>query len=116
MKLIAKIFSLLLVSFLIFSVYACGQSKKQKELTIDERYPKPWKEPNGQELLVISQTLIKKNVTGCGEYYLRKSSQDSGEYLIGCTSDGVNWSYYIIWPQIEDVMGPYTDESIEKPG
>mgnify|MGYP006948856663 CR=1 FL=1 len=110
-KSIFSITTFLVVLFLV----SCGDNKSHKSLTVDEQYPKPWREPNNEEFVSIGKTLVKNNVTGCGEYYLRSSSQSKGSYLVGCSSDGTNWTYYMVWVYAEKVMGPYTDTTVEKP-
>lgn len=99
---------LLTLSFLTISLSLFSKEE------INKNYPLPWREPQGQEFISIQQTLIKNNVKGCGEYYIR-SSKDDAEYLVGCTRDGRVWTYYIIWTATQKAMGPYTDKSIKKP-
>jgi hypothetical protein len=89
--------------------------KENSKMSIEEQYPNPWREPNHEEFIEIGQTFLKNKVSGCGEYYIRPSSQNSNEYLVGCSSDGVVWKYYFVWPKIQNVMGPYIDTTIQKP-
>lgn len=104
----------LLISLtLIFNsliIVSCGG-----KLTMDEQFPKPWRDPNQEEFISIGQTLVKNKIRNCGEYYVRPSSQDRNEYLVGCSPDGTNWTYYLVWSNIQKVMGPYSDTTIQKP-
>jgi hypothetical protein len=111
-----KLFFSVTLLFISLHLVSCGgSSKSHKDLTVDEQYPKPWRDPNREELLAIGQTLVKNNISGCGEYYIRPSSQSTGEYLVGCSSDGTTWTYYMVWTAIQNVMGPYSDTTISKP-
>lgn len=80
------------------------QHAPTQELSLNERYPGPWREGFNQS---ITKTLAAKRVGGCGQYKYRKSARDGEEYLVYCTSDGRNWSAYLVWPAIEEVTGPH---------
>lgn len=99
--------TILITSMLIISC--------RNDLTIEQRYPMPWKDPNSGELIKIGRVLLGKGIKGCGEYYVRASSQDQGEYLISCTSNGTTWTYYLVWTEANEVIGPYSENTIEKP-
>lgn len=77
---------------------------------IGRMYPMPWKEPNSDELLSIGRAFVKAGTGGCGAYYLRASSENEDEYLVACTSDGINWEYYMVWPLIKEVV-PFDDKA-----
>jgi hypothetical protein len=108
---------LCLLIFTILTITSCSTTIKEnsKELTVDERYPLPWSEPTSDQLILIGQTLIANEIGGCGEYYIRPSSQDENEFLVGCTEDGDVWKYSIIWTSISKVEGPFYDSSIKSP-
>ncbi len=105
------IFSLLCFFISMHLVSCSGNSK----MTIDEQYPEPWREANPNQNIEIAQTLVKNKISGCGEYYIRPSSQNNNEYLVSCSSDGKIWKYYLVWPKIQNAMGPYFDTIIQKP-
>ncbi len=98
----------------IFTACGGGQNSNNKELTINERYPMPWTDPGNAEMMKVSRSLVKNNITGCGEYYVRNSAVDDGECLVACTPDGENWNYYIVWYNIENVSRTNSG-NIEKP-
>lgn len=104
----------------LLELTSCGRTtdKRQsehKELTVNERYPLPWTEPTNDQLISIGQALVGSDIGDCGEYYIRPSSQDKGEFLVGCTANGTTWTYYIVWPDISKVDGPHTDTTIDNP-
>jgi hypothetical protein len=66
--------------------------------------------------LSISRTLAAKNVRGCGQYKYRESSKNRGEYLVHCTSDGKNWTAYLVWPNISEITGPHAPSSEPEAG
>lgn len=74
----------------------------------NSKYDLSWKS-NGATFTSIGRTLANNNIRGCGEFYYRNSIQDKGEYLVGCSGDGINWKYYIVWILLDEVMGPYGD-------
>lgn len=74
------------------------------ETSFSERYPGPWRESAN---LGISKALVANNVRGCGEYKYRESSRDRGEFLVYCSRDGLSWSAYLVWANINKVTGPH---------
>jgi len=63
-------------------------------------YKKDWK-PAGDNLAKISKVLVKNSIYGCGEYYIFEIT--SNEYALACTSDGVSWSYYVVYPNLDNI-------------
>ncbi|WP_316817755.1 hypothetical protein [Pedobacter nyackensis] len=57
---------------------------------------------------------MKNNVSGCGEFFIKKKNRSSSTYAVACTSDGKTFNYYLVWPNIEEVM-PIEDDGITKP-
>ncbi|RYD90023.1 MAG: hypothetical protein EOP50_16645, partial [Sphingobacteriales bacterium] len=64
---------------------ACNESRS---VTINERYPMPWREPNGKELSALGQVIKKKGIGACSKYQVRAADGAPGEYLVACTADG----------------------------
>lgn len=94
----------------LFFVFITASTHAEK-IPLSTRYPKPWRENFNLE---ITRSLSNKNIRGCGQYKFRESSKDKGEYLVYCSRDGRNWLAYIVWPNINNVMGPYpTDSSLD---
>ncbi|MFC1896572.1 hypothetical protein ACFL0Q_07950 [Thermodesulfobacteriota bacterium] len=98
----------LLLLFLLGVMSLCCFGSAIADLSISERYPGPWRHDFNSG---ISRALAKNNIRGCGEYKYRPSSTDDSEYLVRCTRDGINWSSYIVWVGIDEVMGPYAPDS-----
>jgi len=86
-----------LVSCLILLLVSCQQP------TFSERYKQKWRDPNDTEFITIGRALVRHNIGDCGAYYVRESSLDPGEYVVGCTLDWENFNYYLVWPSTESV-------------
>jgi hypothetical protein len=86
-----------------------------KEASFSERYRLPWREPNNNELRNIGIALVNSDIRVCGEYYVRESSLGQGEYVVGCTADGTNFNYFIVWPLTKKVMSISSTEVDEPP-
>ena len=67
----------------------------------DKTYTKEWRSPQGDEYSKIGKLMIKNNITGCGEYHVKEI--ETNEYIIACSRDGENWSYYVAWPNLEKI-------------
>ena len=81
----------------------CTDSGSTKK-TLSEIYPEPWKDDFN---VGITRALAKNKVSGCGQYKYRTSLKSEREHLVRCSHDGINWSTYIVWVGIDEVMGPY---------
>ena len=64
-------------------------------------YEQSWRSPNNEELRAISRLMIKSNISGCGEYHIKEI--ENNEFVIACTPDGENWTYYVAWPNIDKI-------------
>jgi hypothetical protein len=98
--------------FLLFFIFGCGSDK---EKSVTELYPMPWRETQGNEIITIGRALVKNKITVCGEYVVRPSAQYEGEYLVACTLDGKNYTYFLVWVGTDKVMGGFDDKTIQKP-
>lgn len=97
-------------ALIIMSIFTLSLAAQAE--TIAERYPGPWEYEFNFE---ITKALTKAEVGSCGHFKYRASSMDKGEYLVYCTSDSKNWTAYMVWPNIEKVLGPYqVDESLNE--
>lgn len=68
----------------------------------------PWTEGTNDQFTKVARTLAKNSIRGCGEFYLRPNSKSpENEFLVGCSRDGLNWLYYIVFTVAETVQGPY---------
>jgi hypothetical protein len=78
---------------------------------VASKYESAWRTDFNLE---ITKALVAKDITGCGEYKYKASLEQSREYVVYCTVDGENWTAYLVWTGINDVMGPYPpDPSFE---
>lgn len=59
-----------------------------------------WKNA-GDKLMSISKIMIANNISGCGEFYI--SEITSNEFAVACTSDGSNWTYYVVYPSLDKI-------------
>ncbi len=64
-------------------------------------YDQSWRSPNVEELREISRLMIKNNVSGCGEYHIKEI--ENSEFVVACTVDGKNWTYYVAWPNVNKI-------------
>lgn len=108
-----KFLHILLIPLLLGS---CS-NEKQRQLTINEKYPGKWLAPNGQKSIDIGYVLGLNNITGCGEYYYKWSEDGSSSttYLVACTRAGDNWSYYKVNVPESSVTSLTPNEAIEEP-
>ena len=85
--------------------FGCGNSTSQKKAgtVIDDNrtYSLSWRSPTDNEFADIGRIMVKNNVTGCGEYYVKEVT--SGEFVAACTSDGKNWNYYVVYTKIDKI-------------
>lgn len=86
-----------------------------KQPTFSERYKGNWRSPHDNEFITIGRSLVKYNIGDCGEYYVRESSMDKGEYVVGCTNDGSHFTYYVVWTSSEKVMNISASEIDKAP-
>ncbi|WCM42455.1 zinc ribbon domain-containing protein [Flavobacterium sp. CBA20B-1] len=75
-------------------------------------YKNDWK-PAGDNIANIGKVLIKNNIYGCGEYYIFEIT--SNEFAIACTSDGISWHYYVVYPNLDKVYLANEKMYFEKP-
>lgn len=69
--------------------------------------------PTSGEFVSIGRALVRNGVTGCGEYRVvsQSGSSRAPEYTIKCSADGVTWRYWLVWPAIGKVTGPFATRS-----
>ncbi|MDQ3073272.1 MAG: hypothetical protein M3Q97_08435 [Bacteroidota bacterium] len=102
---------ILLTFILGLTLFGCSRP------TVEEQYPLPWREPvvgERNEHIEIGRALVKNDITVCGSYYVRQSSDSKSAYLVGCTPDGKSWHYYVVWTYTKDVM-PLAETGFESP-
>lgn len=72
--------------------------------SVKEMYPGPWVYEFNTS---ITGALVQAKVKGCGIYRYRVSRNSDSEYLVYCSRDNESWKAYMVWPNINKVMGPY---------
>ena len=78
----------------------------------NKTYTKSWREPyDGSETVAITRIMVKNNITGCGIYYVKVVTP--GEYVLACTSDTVNWTYYVVYTNLGKIYLA-NDEMVSK--
>lgn len=50
-------------------------------------------------LMKISKIFVSNNISGCGEFYIHEITNN--EFAVACTSDGQNWIYYVVYPNLD---------------
>lgn len=98
-----------IVSAIAFAIFFISSSavadSPNVNSTIEDRYPGPWKTEFN---MAITKTLSKNGARGCGIIKYRESAKDKNEFLAVCSTDNKNWDAYMVWPNINEMMGPYT--------
>lgn len=72
--------------------------------SVKEMYPGDW---NWEYNNAITASLAQAKVRDCGIIRYRVSRDSSSEFLVYCSNDNENWSAYLVWPNINKVLGPY---------
>lgn len=98
---------------LLPAIAAC--TGKRGNQTLNERYRMPWREANHKEFVALGETIAKRGIRLCDQYYIREASSAPGEYLVGCTADGNTWTYYVVNAVIREVAGPIQDSTLVSP-
>ena len=73
-----------------------------------ERYSSTWSDRAIKEVTI---PLTRKGVMGCGCYNYRQDKTGFSEFLVRCGCEPSEYAYYVVWPQINKVMGPYPKET-----
>ncbi|MCE7033566.1 hypothetical protein LY625_13265 [Lysobacter sp. GX 14042] len=107
---LAGIFAVGILALILWWAFADGddsdgeeQAQPRRELALAEEYPGPWREDFNAD---IARTLAHNRVTGCGQFKFKPSSQNRNEFVVYCTRDGHEWSAYVVWTAINEVIGP----------
>lgn len=84
-------------------------------MTKAEEYPPPWTSLSREVTLTIYREGHR-----CGEGYQRVSSRSPQEYLVYCREAEGTWTTYLVFPLVDDVLGPdltfaYTHSDIDLP-
>lgn len=77
---------------------------QSSEQSLEQMYPAPWIKA---EEFSISRALSEAGIKGCHRYRYRVSSGSNTEFLVYCTSGGEATRAFMVWPNIQKVLGPY---------
>lgn len=77
--------------------------------TVAEMYPAPWVNADNPS---ITRALSEAGVSGCGKYRYRVSSSSKSELLVYCSRSAKVKDAYMVWPNINKVMGPYPPDPL----
>lgn len=92
-------------SFLLL-LTACFNEETKKE-----RWPGEWLRDNNKE---IAATLAESNIILCKDYKYKIPTKTGEAHLVRCTPDYKEWSTYMVWTQLNRVLGPYkTDPAMD---
>jgi hypothetical protein len=79
-------------------------SRNLEEEESDPTFAYPKRYEGGGFHTGITTALMKNGIRGCGEYSFRHVG--SQEFHVACWSNSGRPTYYIVWPRINEVMGP----------
>lgn len=86
---------------------------KNTNVTNDSRvYSKSWRSPTSEEMIKIGTLLVQNKIKICGEYHVKEITNN--EFVIACTPDGNNWTYYTLWPNVNEKVYLVTEEMENK--
>lgn len=74
---------------------------------MSEQYPGTWKESMH---VPIAQALVAQRIKGCGQFEYKLHSMQTESYLVRCTPDGTNWTFYFVDTEaniVEQLIGKY---------
>lgn len=91
-----------------------GNNENTNAQEIQNNYSKTWTSPSTAQVLKIGRALYKNNISGCGDFYFKTKNRSESVFMVACTADGKSYRYYLVWPNIEEVM-PIEDDGITKP-
>ncbi len=93
----------LIIIGIIVVIIAIGtlDTKNSNVIEDDRTYSTPWRKPSNNEFAKIGRIMIANRIKVCGEYYVKEVV--NGEYVIACTSDGKNWTYFVAWIYTEKI-------------
>ena len=96
MKSIFKI--LLIVIGIIFIISLFNNNEPTTIMNDSNTYEQSWRSPQGTEYTEIGKLIVQNNIKICGEYHVKEVT--TGEYVIACSPDGINWQYFVAYTKI----------------
>lgn len=90
------------IGFILLVIIFWPSGQESETIINDQRtYEPTWKSPNNVELVEIGKIMVANNIKGCGEYHVKEIT--SKEYVVACTADGTNWTYYVVYSAINKI-------------
>ena len=68
--------------------------ENDKETKSKSSFSTIWRQPEGSDFVKFGKIIVNNNIKICGEYYIKEV--ENKEYVIACTPDGTNWTYYVV--------------------
>ena len=105
------------VLFILTLIYENTSNKENrtsgpKTVINDSRtYSQSWRMPHGSEYAEIGKLIVQNNIKICGEYHVKEVT--TGEYVIACSPDGINWQYFVAYTKIRKFYRA-SDEMVSK--
>lgn len=97
---------------IFFYIIGSNSSGSGSNIIEDENtYSKSWRSPVETEFTDIGRIMVKNNIRECGEYHIKEVTEN--EFVVACSSDGKNWTYYIIYTNLDKIYLA-NDEMISK--
>ncbi|MDT0675946.1 hypothetical protein [Autumnicola musiva] len=102
---------LLVILIIVGGLYFLGSLSEGENVINDEdTYNSSWYEPSLSETGKIGMILAANGIRNCGEFQIKETHPD--EYVLACTADGSNWTYYVVYIGNEKVYR--ANEKMEK--
>ena len=89
---------------LLVLLTACSDEETKKD-----RWPGQWQHNEQSE---ITTTLAENNIILCKDYKYKVPAKTGEAHLVRCTPDYDVWSTYMVWTQLNRVLGPYETDPV----
>lgn len=96
MKSIFKALLIIIGVILITSLF--NNNKTTTIMNDSNTYEQSWRSPRGTEHAEIGKLIVQNNIKICSEYHVKEVT--TGEYVIACSPDGINWQYFVAYTKI----------------
>jgi len=97
-------------AIMLFILTAGNASASKRSATND--YPGPWLDEFN---LPLVQLIAKKNIRVCGEmYFKRYKGKSDSDFLVKCSREGKKFYYFLAFPRIDELQGPYNTPEYDK--
>ena len=97
-KIVLIITGIIIIFILIYDKNDNQTNEPQTVINDSRTYNQSWRMPRGSEYAEIGKLIVQNNIKICGEYHVKEVT--SGEYVIACSPDGINWQYFVAFTKI----------------